>query len=431
MSEEIKKIVEGIMQAKRERDDAVKAKINAKLEAAEQEELERIRKVAEEEEERKKREEEGAEGGEVKKEEAKVERPEPATERVPAKEPGVTNIDGDFKPTILKVWQELSETYKGQMKKVFRHVRVQRERMTAGFDHIQKQYLEFVHRPDTKQEKLEQFIKDFNDFSDQFPDLREDESTKDELHQRVDTLSDELWEIIEDRKEQHIEERKKIMESGWVEHELAFLVSSGQSLMQGEVDKFKSSIQILHDYYHAFEDKLIPEPPAMITADILGEGEDLPAIEVLQEGADPLNAGSYTYPRLDKIFEKALKTQFVADVTLNAGAGLDKKGAPPAKGKDPKKPAEDEKPAEESQYVKEMKQAIKVEKSILRFRLTQIRNWVLKRLRDIRAKANRVYTKLEDWIHVANKAENDAVDEMVRNTNELEVLLTFILVHCG
>jgi hypothetical protein len=52
-------------------------------------------------------------------------------------------------------------------------------------------------------------------------------------------------------------------------------------------------------------------------------------------------------------------------------------------------------------------------------------------LRDIRAKANRVYTKLEDWIHVANKAENDAVDEMVRNTNEVEVLLTFILVHCG
>ncbi len=35
MSEEIKKIVEGIMQAKRERDDAIKAKINAKLEAAE------------------------------------------------------------------------------------------------------------------------------------------------------------------------------------------------------------------------------------------------------------------------------------------------------------------------------------------------------------------------------------------------------------
>ena len=30
---------------------------------------------------------------------------------------------------------------------------------------------------------------------------------------------------------------------------------------------------------------------------------------------------------------------------------------------------------EESLYVKEMKEAIKVEKSILRFRLVQIRNW--------------------------------------------------------
>lgn len=61
-----------------------------------------------------------------------------------------------------------------------------------------------------------------------------------------------------------------------------------------------------------------------------------------------------------------------------------------------------------------MKAAIKIEKSILRFRLTQIRNWALKRLREMRAKAIKVYTKLEDWIHVSNKAENDAIDEMVR-----------------
>jgi hypothetical protein len=31
--------------------------------------------------------------------------------------------------------------------------------------------------------------------------------------------------------------------------------------MQTEVDKFKGSIQLLQDYYHAFEDKLIPEAP--------------------------------------------------------------------------------------------------------------------------------------------------------------------------
>lgn len=98
------------------------------------------------------------------------------------------------------------------------------------------------------------------------------------------------------------------MESGWVEHELSFMVTSALSLMQSEVDKFKSSIQILHDYYHALEDKLIPEAPPLITQDLIVEGEELPAVESLNEGADPLQSGSYSYPRLDKIFEKALKT---------------------------------------------------------------------------------------------------------------------------
>jgi hypothetical protein len=46
----------------------------------------------------------------------------------------------------------------------------------------------------------------------------------------------------------------------------------------------------------------------MVTQDLLAEGEELPPVETLPEGADPLSAVSYTYPRLDKIFEKALKT---------------------------------------------------------------------------------------------------------------------------
>jgi hypothetical protein len=41
-------------------------------------------------------------------------------------------------------------------------------------------------------------------------------------------LSDELWEIVEERKEHNIEERKKIMESGSVENGLEFLTICAQ-----------------------------------------------------------------------------------------------------------------------------------------------------------------------------------------------------------
>jgi hypothetical protein len=59
-----------------------------------------------------------------------------------------------------------------------------------------------------------------------------------------------------------------------------------------------------------------------------------------------------------------------------------------------------------------MKEAIKTEKSILRFRLTQIRNWALKRLRHQRQQALNVYGKIDDWIQVSSKSENDAIDEV-------------------
>ena len=60
----------------------------------------------------------------------------------------------------------MSTNYKRQMKQVFSQVRGQRERIAQQMHHIQKRFLEFLHRPDTKQEKLEAFIREFNDFSD-------------------------------------------------------------------------------------------------------------------------------------------------------------------------------------------------------------------------------------------------------------------------
>jgi hypothetical protein len=63
-------------------------------------------------------------------------------------------------------------------------------------------------------------------------------------------------------------------------------VSCAQQLMQSEVDRFKGSIQIIHDYYHIFEDKLIPDAPPQMTTELVNEGEELPPVETLQEGHD-------------------------------------------------------------------------------------------------------------------------------------------------
>lgn len=235
---------------------------------------------------------------------------------------------------------------------------------------METQYLTYLKRKDGKQQVLDTFIKEFNEFSDQYPDMREDDQTKDELHQRCDILSDELWEIAEERKEAAIEERKRIMESGWVEFSLEYLTSCAQQMMQSEIDKFKGTIQLVHDYYHAIEEKLIPEAPESQTVDLIKEDVELPDVEKIAEGGELTDIASYAYPRLDDLYKRALKAQVVPDVlaasaSADAGKKGGKKDAKAAKGAPD---ADDAKP--ESIYIKEMKEAIKVEKSILRFRLT-------------------------------------------------------------
>ena len=77
-----------------------------------------------------------------------------------------------------------------------------------------------------------------------------------------------------------------------------------------------------------------------------------------------------------------------------------------------------------------MKEAIKVEKAGLRFRLTLIRNWAIKNLKEMRQKCQRVYHKLEDWILVAVKTENEAIIEMV-SFQRKNMMIVLLIVHCS
>lgn len=161
------------------------------------------------------------------------------------------------------------------------------------------------------------------------------------------------------------------MESGATEFDLEFLTFSAQQLMQAELDKFKVTVQIIHDYYFAIEEKSTHEITAPSTNDLTFEGEELPPVETIADGADLQNIASYNYPRLEKLLQMSLKQQIIPDVTqIQAAVPGDKKGAKaaPAKKGQPTKDQE-EMVIEESQFVKEMKEALRVEKSILRFRL--------------------------------------------------------------
>lgn len=426
-------------QREKYRDEIIAEKERIKLEeearVREEEEL----KIKEEEEAKRLAENEGEEGKEEHppvQEPVKEVEPEPVAQPEEVKEPqppSKENIDDDFAPVLMNIWNAIEERYIKSMRRCFDMYRHQRDRVVTGLSKTQKFFVQYLNRPDTKQVKLDQFVIDINKFSDEFPDLREDVKTKEELHQRTDTLSDELWELSEKRRDEAIEGRKRIMQNGWVEYELEQVTKMAQHMMQAEVEKFRNSTSLLQDYYYAIEERLVPDPPEKIYYEIVNRNEDGTTEElppVFDNNGEGENAKE-VYPRLDKLFERALKAQSLPEVESTppggAAAAADKKGG---KAKDPKKGAVEEESTEKYFYEQELKSAITTEKSVLRFRLTLIRNWSLNMMKEIRNKSQKCYSKLDTWIKVAFKAETDAIienEKIIKRSIEEEVKLQYEL----
>lgn len=75
-------------------------------------------------------------------------------------------------------------------------------------------------REDKKFSIVKEFQLNYNKFFDENKEMISQDYTKEELHQRVDDLEESLFDIIETKKQDAIDEKKSSMESGWVESQL-------------------------------------------------------------------------------------------------------------------------------------------------------------------------------------------------------------------
>lgn len=65
--------------------------------------------------------------------------------------------------------------------------------------------------------------------------------TKEELHQRVEDLENDLLTIIEQKKEDATAERVAIMSSGWLESQLDIISECVLVLVQTELNRYAAS----------------------------------------------------------------------------------------------------------------------------------------------------------------------------------------------
>jgi len=364
------------------------------------------------------------------------------------------SLNKDLADILLKIWSNLFQNYVCECKSIFKFLRVQRDSISVNYNLICQKFIEFLKRPSKKQILLLDYQMKYNKFLDDYPDLKDDPQVKEEHHQEVDDLNDKIYEIIETRKNEAVEERKKIMTSGWIENEMEKFYMALERLFQNEIDKFIGSLQIMRDYYHNLDNRPLIELP-FSTIDIIKEEIDQTPIEEFnvegeetqQENKEKENTNSEasvketleqyieknmpkSYPRVEKLYKNSLKIQFQYEEALRESerAKIEKekedakKNAAPGKGKKaPDKGKENqEETVKEEVYPHndELKQAISNEKSKFKYKLTLLKYWGISCLKNFRRLSLTVYNKLEDWIILAIKAENEALTELTTMLKE-------------
>lgn len=284
--------------------------------------------------------------------------------------------------------------YAKNMMNMFRSVRKQHENIGGGIEDMKSNFKDFMMKSDLKQEKLEHFIESFNKFTEEFPELRPDDQTKEELNNRCEILNDEFWDIIEANKDAAIGERKRLMTSGWIEQELQHLTIKAQQFIGFEIRRCINSLNFIHNYFlsHKAEKPLeecenrFPQKYSLSLLDesnAEGEQTELPKVE------DPKNPNCF--PLLNAIFAKALGIVNEIQNGLSAYS--------------------------ESDF--DIINAINTEKEILVFRMIAVRNWTIHGLKDIRHKINESYNVLDDWIVVHINNENSNVNQIISHVREV------------
>ncbi|NWY56475.1 SPEF2 protein, partial [Chionis minor] len=154
---------------------------------------------------------------------------------------------------LVPYWEMVENAYMNTIKTVLRCLRDEQHSVIYYLADVRKNFQDYLKRPDLKQEFVSQWQSDFNSIAD---DLREDEETKAELHQRVTDLRDHLWDICDNRREEAEQERTDIMNDGWLPDHKGIAMNHFFSLMQVELDRFQDTKKLLQDYYGAMEGKI-------------------------------------------------------------------------------------------------------------------------------------------------------------------------------
>jgi hypothetical protein len=93
------------------------------------------------------------------------------------------------KEYMTKLWEDMTVLYVSQSILVLEDVKKLRHSLISNLNQCQSEFISFLERPTLKQEKVDNFVQSLQKFTLEYPELRKDDQTKEELGRKLEELS--------------------------------------------------------------------------------------------------------------------------------------------------------------------------------------------------------------------------------------------------
>lgn len=342
-------------------------------------------------------------------------------------------LNPELRVALLQIWEKCFTEYCSTICGAFESIRKQREMVSSRLAGYERAFIQFLERKDQKRSLVLAYQSRYNTFVEEFPDLLEEDNAKEELHQRVDDLCKELFEIALQKKSEASAERVKIKENGFTENELEIFASTILNMVQAELNRFYYLTSLLKQYFNALQRKPvnITSAPLLLIEGVTQSAEaDLPPVEEKDEETKEVR-----YPRTETMIEKAIELVRAGEKKLEeetkqskAPAGRGGRGKRGGKGAQKKEKVEDKEEEEQKSPLQiQMEEAIKKEQMSTLHRLQNLRVFSGLFMQGIRTRTDTMYENMENWLEYAFRTENDALDDLVRYNPLIFKIYVFLI----
>jgi adenylate kinase family enzyme len=313
---------------------------------------------------------------------------------------------------------KMLDVYSFYLQKIFHKKKTISNPIGDVLMNYQNEFIQFLSRPSKKREVIKKFTNKIEAFYKEFKPINQHNLVLEEFNKDIIEITKQIWEIINQRKNESIEELQRITSTTFFDDEMEKFYFNIERMFILETEKFISILEVLNlFYYNTKENKFtIGEK---VCNEILKNTEEI-------EKAKEDEKGRINYPKLERIYKncyiiiiklyiymkKAKKNGFKSN-QIQSSLTVHRK-------KKKLSPNENQisinKNAIDSDI--NLEKSIKIEITKYKYKINFLFEYGYYKLGTIYAASRNIFKEMDKWIIKSIEYQNDAMNRTIKSLKD-------------